>query len=418
MTIKFKKSAVACASGLAMAGCGTLPPPLPTGGYIAYVKKDNTDKAELYRQDMTGITRVGTPHKLSGVNDKLHNDIRYVNMTPDGKFLFFTERDSDPNTPINDTIKMTNASGEVIWSSYDAGCDSLQYPELLTYRYDDILEEVSFQIFAYCGDAQFGIGITASKIPNNPVIFASRQPDEWLSYDPNIQNGYQYLSPPAGGAEWAAIPQEFSPNSALMNTLQVPYVYTGENLNFDFTHNNAGVGNPGTAKCNGANTSPFAVKSAFKEQAGTPNNQLSPLNAYPVKKAFAPSISANGEYVMFNSEVYTDDSARNEELFAITLPADWCDGYRIVTHTPPPGGVPRLPTISYRSDLLELNSSSGNEYGAFAANTGTAYIMHRHNDPNNFGRSTLYIAPNISAPPIRLNPTSNADEQEGAWFFQ
>jgi len=418
MIATLKNSAFMLISTLALVSCGITPPPLPTGGYIAYIKKDTSGKGELYRQDMIGMTTDGTPHKLSGVNGLLTNDIRYVNMTPDGKFLYFTERDSDINATSNDTIKVSNASGEVIWASYDTGCESLNYPELLSYRYDDSLDEVSFQLFAYC-DGTGGIGITASKINDNPVNFLVPPHHKWLSSDPNIQNGYEYLSPPVGGAEWAAIPQEFSANPSLMSTLKVPYIYTSENLNFDFTHNNASIGNIPTAKCNGANMSSIVVKDEFKEDAGNPTNGISPLFAYPIKKAFAPSISAGGEYVMFNSEVYDTNSNRNEELFAVTLPQDWCQGYEIVSPPPPSSGqaVP-LPSIPFHSDLMVLNSSSGNEYGSFAANTGTAYIMHRHNDPNNGGKTSLYIADKIDGLAVRLHPNATQDEQEGAWFFQ
>ena len=418
MSIRLKTSTAMIIGLLGLVGCATMPtpPPLPTGGYIAYVKKDHTNKTELYRQDMVGTTVDGSPHKLSGVNLMLNNDIRYVNMTPDGKFLYFTERDSDPLESINDTIKMTNASGEVIWSSSHAGCDILNYPKLLTYGYDEILNEVSFQLFAYCDGV--GMGITASKIPNNPVIFAASSSYAWQSYDPNIQNGYSYLSPPAGGLEWAAVPEEFSANSALMDTLNVPYIHTGEDLNFNITQNNISLSNQPVTKCNGNNTSPIVVKDEFKVDAGHPANGISLYFAYTLKKAFAPSISANGEYVMFNSEVHEDDPSRNEELFAVTLPADWCQGYQIVSQTPPPGGAAPLPTIPYHSDMLLLNSSSGNEYGAFAANTGTAYIMHRHNDPDNGGRTSLYIAPDINTPAVRLHPNATENEQEGAWFYQ
>ena len=378
-------------------------PPAPNAGFIVYVSN-----GALYRQDMNEMVKDGAPHALNIGG-------RYPSITPDGKFIYFSRRRSFQD---EDEFVIADNQGRIVWSSRLSGCGSLggdmNYPRMISYDYDPNTDKLSAQLLGACTfPSGFKVGFNVLNISANPLVY-SNSPDAWINAHP-LNGSAGYFS---GGVENAANAKTFFGSSfvKVISTgpaLQYSYQYQG-NINF-------GGGIP-AGPCSPAGVisrGDIYVGRSSREHAGHTNG-ISPIGAYKVLNAFAPSISADEKWVLFNSDTYKQDLNRGEELMAVSLPADLCNSYEIVR---PPGPVgpnyaTRLPYMTNLGTIKVLNSGVGDEYAQFATNTGHAYVMHRHNDPEAGANSALYIAPDLDTPAIRLNPNTNVNQSEGTWFYQ
>lgn len=397
-------------SGISVSNSFVVPPP-PSAGFIVFLREEN-GRMKLYRRDMNGMT-LGDEHLLQD-DDKYFNneDIRYPKITPDGRFVYYTERKSIAVGAEHDEFVVANNQGQRIWSSgmTTASCDGdLNYPEMLSYSFDNSNNKASFQIVGMCaGSGGWSeVGVTAKDIINDPAFY-----DSAIYLNPSAA----WQSAPGNGFEFFGHQGEQAINPKPLDS-SPDWVLTfggSDQLHFQYIHQKRFVG--ATHPCD--NPRPIYADHSSRLDAGTPSNMLSPYNGYAIKKAFAPSISSDGAYLMFNSEAHKTEP-QGEELMYIDLSTDPCTEYKIVTPPPPqPGKFPKTQYVPYTSEIKSLGSGPGNEYGSFAVNQGHGYVMWRNDDPSAGGRTTLYYAQNLTDIPTRLHPGATVSETEASWFFQ
>lgn len=387
-------------------------PSAKSGGHIVFIQETSPGVKRVYLQKMAGITPLGNAYDITDPVYVTSNTVRYPKLSRDGSLLYYVAKDNG-TSPIDgseiDNLIVANRDGSFIYMhgatiANSFPCVSLSYPELIWFNTDDTSSGyVSYRIDARCvtqNGMEHGVSWTVwnvatdgskqvDSISTQPAIYGpqlvevtnvdktSQSPN---SVDPDKKFGVYYSND--GDMFWHMVAQPYSPDNCSTSSW------------LDF---------------NGKMTGPVYVSSSDYLAAGHPAG-LIPIPT-PLKKAYAPSISASGVYLLFNSEAFTSDVNRNEELFAIRLKSAPCYWFQF---------EPLSLNARHEPSIIQLTNGPGNEYANFTANPTLpthAYIMWRHNDPTNGGQSTLYIAPDINSPPVRLHPSQSLNEFEADWFY-
>jgi len=356
----------------------------PTLGYIVYSGRSQ-GKQNIYRQDMIGMVPSGAPvaiyEETTGINNRAE-DARYPQVTSDGRYIVFITRETTGvgASPADELVIMDHQGVEWFRAPHPQSnhCFNLNYPEIITYEYDTDFSQTNFEIITMCADQWPPTTMRAFHIGPSGNYF---------------QTDGQLDQMPVG--EYALLPGYTAANGGYIFAAQ------GDQLVFTkFEHNQPGPDKKATGQVH--------INSASRYDGGICSLNLSdpcPVDLPPkLKNVFAPSISPDGKYVGFNSEVYTGNAGVGEEFFVLDLPTtDLLDAYT------PSWGMPiDLGYLSQIDDMDHANNQD-NHYGTFTVNGLHQYTLH--------GDGDLQVAPDLTSAPT-LIPSPNIEVWETGWFYK
>ncbi len=358
--------------------------PEPTTGYIVYSGRSQ-GKQNIYRQDMVGMVPSGNPVVI--YEDTLANndgrDARYPQVTDDGRYIVFITREttgipclSCPSGGIDELVVIDHEGTEWVREPHFANyCQNINYPEIVTYEYDTEFSQTNLEVITMCADQWPPTSMRAFHFGPDANYFETEgQLDQMLV------------------GEYALLPGYSSANGGYIITAQ------GDSLNFTrFEHNQPGPDKKGSGKVH------IDVASRFDGGICPIDLSPCPVQTPPeLQNVFAPSISPDGKYLTFNSEVYEGVAGRGQEFFVIDLPATDIEAAYTPTWTDP---------LGYLSNINDMSHANNTEssYGTFTVNGLHQYTIH--------GDGELQIAPDLNAVPITV-PSPNIEVWETGWFYK
>lgn len=367
---------------------------VPATGYIAFVGVIN-NHSHLYRQDMDGMNPVGPPVRIyedsSPVPNLEDGDARYPQITPDGRYIIFITRKTNgiPGSSSSgyDEIQVIDHTGYE-WNSMtgifapNGTCDTINYPEIIQYKHDPLFYQTDFVVASVC----------AQDWANRYTMITGLGVDASYYLDPNdgFVDGLENLP----RTEYAVHPSYDQSGGYILSS-------NSRSLKFSkFVHNQPGVDFISTTTVY-IDSSQALIGGHCKGQSG-PCPIPSPTT---IKDGFAPSISPDGGYVMYNAEVYNDVPARGEEIFVIDLPQTDLE----TAYTPTGPFTP--PFVSTINEMAHVNTPA-DEYGAFTVNGQHQYTIHTK------AGGELWVAEDLTSPRIQIPLPAGLAAREAHWFYQ
>lgn len=390
-------------------------------GLIAFIRETSPGLKELYLQEIEGVTPTGPAFNITDRDYVSSQEVRYPKFVPDHEDRAFVYYVAKKNRFLYgdffDEI-ILSAKGKVIARHHNTNflgtpCKDLAYPQMIWYNgTNDNLplnqRTVTYRLDAFCGDT--GTMLSWEVVD---LLVNAPQPQSFMP----VVTPKQYESRPV---EIATYPKGIG--ISFINDMHGFSVAVSNNGNLSWDNTRAAqVNGPTICDINdiesvqGNHTGNFYVAANQAAEAGHGNIIPFPT---PITKAYAPSVTMDRKYLIFNSEAFANDPNRGEELFLIDTKFPECYNYALIPQQNSPGGIgPR-----FVSTITQLTNEPGNEYGSFAVNAHSnlgkyPYAMWRHEDPQNNQNSTLYVTSDIGTQPVRLHPNETRNEFEAAWIY-
>lgn len=382
----------------------------PIIGYILFVG-DVDGRRNLYKQDMNGLNPDGPPVRVYDLDYDVAEgagDARYPKITSDGRYFIFITRKSDgccggvgaDEIQLYDHTGYAQNSFVMPMAKRDGSyCLTFNYPEIVDYRLGTFPHTPDMLVAFTCVDDWDNRESMTATMGQAFAGYFSRGSGNTPPGD-GYTNGLEKLRP----TEFTIYPGYTAANGGFIVSSHEDRMWVSE-----LVHNQQGDdflgdalihASPGQAReagyCKSGNTVPGPGGSTMPCPIPSPT---------VLRDGFAPSISSDGAYLMYNADAFDNDPQRNEELFVINLPSsDLRNAYR--------QSFPSQGVFQSTINLMPHVNDARSHYGRFAVNGLHQYVLYSKDGDG------LWVAQDLTSAPVQVPLPPNMKAIDAAWFYR